>query len=159
MKHPHAILAAFFIFTALVVAAEPGAEHRSAEVRLHSGSVPIGRLGLRLGTYLTIEGKLDTEVKGGVSTMRVEKVNGEQLKDPTDMWIDNLELPENVTCVVKGYESVRMIGSAPAYDDYRKEMGEPEGSQPQAGWQAKCYFVALRVMKPSGLKIMDAKRH
>jgi uncharacterized protein (TIGR03067 family) len=131
-----------------------GPEKESAGKRpvLRTGDVPLGSLGHPLGDYLTIEGARLDAGKTGVSTLRVDTVNGRKLPEPVAIWVDNLDLPKDKRCKLKGYETARMIGKAPARCDAEEEEGRP-APVPQAVWQVQLYFVALRVIEPEGLRI------
>jgi hypothetical protein len=148
------VLVVSTITTRLILADPGGPDDSKRPPVLHTGDVPIGSLGHPLGDYLTIEGTRPDGPKTGVSTLRVEAVNGRKLAEPISIWIDNLDLPDGARCKIKGYETVRMIGKAPARSDAEKEESRPALS-PQAGWQVQLYFVALRVIAPGGLKIRE----
>jgi hypothetical protein len=121
---------------------------------LRSGDVPIGSLGFSVGRYLTVEGVRVDGIKTGVQTLHVDTVNGVKLSEPVAIWVDNIDLlPENKRCVLKGYETLRMVGSPPAYFYAAKEAGQTAPGRPQAGWQISLYFVATSVISPSDLKV------
>ncbi|MEX0774398.1 MAG: hypothetical protein WD042_01665 [Phycisphaeraceae bacterium] len=126
--------------------AQPAADHADKPPVLKTGIVPIGSLGHPLGSYLTLEGKRADGFKTGVRTLIVEKINGVALDKPRAIWVDNLDLPGETHVILKGYESIRMIGSPNAYVEAMKELGK-EALMPQAGWQVQCFFVALRPEK------------
>jgi hypothetical protein len=141
--------------TASLIATDQGGPHDAKRPPvLHTGDVPIGSLGHPLGDYLTIEGLRLDGPKAGASTFRAEAVNGQKLPEPIGIWIDNLDLPGGERCKIKGYETVRMIGKAPARCEAEKEEGRPT-RLPQAAWQVQLYFVALRVIAPEGLRIRE----
>ena len=121
---------------------------------LRTGVVPIGSLGLPLGAYVTIDGVRLDGGKVGTSTHRVDAVNGRKLPEPAAIWVDNLKLPKDTRCKLKGYESARMIGKPPAKFAAAKENGKDEPA-PQAAWQVQLYFVALSVVEPQGLQVPD----
>lgn len=107
----------------------------------------IGPLGTPLGRYLTIEGRRAQQGKVGVQTLLVEKVDGKPLKTPVGLWVDNIRnLPAGTRCVLKGYETGRMIGTPP---DVLRKAGLPA---PQAGWQFQVVFIAVQVVEPPSLK-------
>lgn len=116
------------------------------------GELPIGRLGYPIGTYLTIEGQRKNGIKTGVRTFKVLKINGKVTKTPTSIWIDNVDLPPNKICILKGYETFRTLGQPPAIGKWARENGK-DVTVPQAGWQIQFYFVALSIVTPDGLKI------
>jgi hypothetical protein len=117
---------------------------------------PRGILGDHLGAYLTVEGVRATEGLVGTQTLLVDRVNGKRLKKPVAIWVRNLILPSKKRCVLKGYESGRMIGDPPAAIEAAKEQGK-EIVVGQAAWQWEPYFVALIVVEPKGLKLFKAK--
>jgi hypothetical protein len=140
------------VFVAImVVAGSSGAIAEDKPLVLHSGRVPIGSLGHPLGSYLTVEGVRLDAPKTGVSTLRIDAINGQKLGMPVDIWIDNLDLPKEKRCKIKGYETMRMIGKPPAESDAEEEQGKP-APQPQAAWQVQLYFVALSVVEPKDLR-------
>jgi hypothetical protein len=106
-----------------------------------------GLLGHPLGSYLTIEGVRQKAGKVGVRTLLVDTVNGRRLNTPTSIWIDNVqELPSDQRCVLRGYETGRMIGLP-------REVAEAEGLPlPQTVFQFWRYFLVTSVVKPASLK-------
>jgi len=120
---------------------------------LHVGDVPIGSLGLPVGSYLTIEGSTIDGMKTGGRTLRVDTVNGARLAQPVAIWVENMDaLPNDTRCVLKGYETLRMVGAPPAYFAAAKEAGR-EATSPQLMWQVDLYFMATSAVSPGGLKI------
>ena len=71
---------------------------------LRTGVVPVGSLGQRLGDYVTIEGVRLDAGKTGASTLRVDTVNGRKPPEPVVIWVENLKLPKDKRCKLKGYE-------------------------------------------------------
>jgi hypothetical protein len=106
---------------------------------------------------LTVEGTRVLAPKTGVSTLRVHAINGRKVPQTIAIWVDNLDLPKDAWCRIKGYETVRMIGKAPAELDAEVEDGR-SGAVPQAVWQIQCYFVALKVLQPEELKLKPRER-
>ncbi len=140
-----------FLLCLVAVAGEPVTQAK--QPTLHNGDVPIGSLGLPVGSYLTIDGVRLDGIKTGVITLRVDTVNGTKLPEPVVIWVENIDaLPKDVRCVLKGYETLQMIGSPPAYFAAAKEAGR-EATAPQAGWQIHLHFVATSVVSPSSLKL------
>jgi hypothetical protein len=115
----------------------------------------VGILGERLGFYLTIEGTRAERGKVGTRTLLVDTVGGKKLAKPVAIWVENLDLPAEQRCVLKGYESGRMIGQPPAVAAAAREQGRKEPDGPQAGWQWQPYFVALIVVEPKGLVLRN----
>jgi len=112
--------------------------------------IPVGRLGYKLGTYLTIEGVRDTKGKVGVQTLLVDTINGKKIETPVSVWIDNIEsLPAEKRCVIRGYESGKMIGVP---DEVIKKENL---SQPQASWQFYRYFIITSALEPKDLKTLN----
>ena len=110
---------------------------------------PTGRLGHPIGTYLTIGGVRAERGKGVSNTLLVQTVNGERLREPVGVWIDNLpDLPEATRCVLMGYESGKWIGTPPAV------VKAEEMLEGQAPWQFYQYFVVSSVAEPPGLDIV-----
>jgi hypothetical protein len=112
--------------------------------------IPTGRLGYKLGTYLTIEGIRLEKGKVGVQTLSVDTINGKKIAPPIGIWVDNIEsLPEAERCIIRGYESGKMIGIP-------DEVIEKENlSQSQAGWQFYRYFIVTSVVEPIDLQIKN----
>ena len=109
--------------------------------------IPTGRLGHRLGTYLTIEGVRSEQGKSGVRTLFVGAVNGKKLDTPIDIWVDNVDsLPKEARCILRGYESGRMIGVP---EDVAQKEHIP---LPQAAWQFYRYFIVTSVVEPTDMK-------
>ena len=113
------------------------------------GDVPVGKLGLELGTYLTIEGvPPDNQMKAG--NMIVGTVNGRKLDVPVLIQIQNVHaLPAGVRCVLRGYESGKMIGVP---DQVARQEKIPLS---QAKWQFFRFFIATSVVEPKELKIIE----
>jgi hypothetical protein len=113
--------------------------------------IPAGRLGFPLGSYLTIEGARAERGKVGTSSLLVDTINGVKLAEPVGIWIDNLKspgLPEKTRCVLRGYESGRMIGLP-------DEVVEAEAEKlliPQAAWQFLRYFIVTSIVEPQTLE-------
>jgi hypothetical protein len=109
--------------------------------------IPSGRLGYRLGTYLTIEGVRAETFKAGVNTLLVDTVNGKKLDTPLGIWIENVEsLPKATRCILRGYESGRMIGIPHGV------AAKENLPLPQAAWQFFRYFLVTSVVEPKELK-------
>jgi hypothetical protein len=130
-------------------------ESPPAVVAVETGLVPIGTLGHPLGELVTLEGTRANGSKSGVRTLQVEKIDGNALASPVSIGIDNIDLPEGQRCVIRGYETMRMVGMAPAYDELARLKNEPLPMKPQAGWQVRCSFVALEVVEPDSLEIKE----
>jgi hypothetical protein len=127
---------------------------RFPRIELRNSIVPTGSLGQPLGRYLTVEGLRVEDGKVGVRTLRVDTVNGQKLREPVFIWIENVDLPEGGRCVLKGYENCRMIGVPPAVVEAARESGK-RVILPQAGWQMQMFFVATSVVSPNGLRIKE----
>jgi hypothetical protein len=131
-----------------------GAGRRVAPVA-RLGGVPLGHFGLPLGVYLTIEGRRSEAPKTGTRTLRVDTLNGKKLAEQVDLWVENIrDLPPDVRCVLKGYETGRMIGTPPAVLEAAREAGK-EAVLPQPVWQFQVYFVAIRAVAPKSLKVTE----
>jgi len=116
--------------------------------------MPYGILGHPLGSYLTIEGVRAEKGKVGAQTLLVDTVNGTKLKSPVSIWVDNVQaLPQGTRCVLRGYESGRIIGQPWAYSEAAKEEGKPPPPQPQVGWQFSHYLFVMSVVQPKDLEI------
>jgi len=112
---------------------------------------PKGVTGLTIGSYLTIEG---TPEQSKFFNFKVDTVNGMRLKQPLFLEVDNVALTSQERYVLKGYESMRMIGLPPAINLARKEAGQPPMLERGAVWQVHYYFVALSVVSPKGVKLV-----
>lgn len=123
---------------------------RPAELR-PSGldQIPPGNLGHPLGTYLTIEGERTERAKAGANTLLVDTVNGKKLAQPVAVWVDNAKhpgLPKAVRCMVRGYESGRMVGVPHG-------VSEAEKIPPaQVRFQFRKHFVMTSVLEPQTLE-------
>ena len=109
---------------------------------------PVGLLGYRIGSYLTIEGVRAEEGKVGSRTLLVDKINAFKLEKPLAIWIENLDLPAAKRCVIKGYETGQWIGTP-------QEVCLAAGKCPQAAWQFKFYFIATSVAQPVDLQLKE----
>lgn len=117
--------------------------------------IPAGRLGHPLGTYLTIEGvrvRPEEGKKVGVNTLLVDTVNGKTLETPIGIWVENVDsLPNDAHCILRGYETGRMVGVPPAVIEAAKEEGK-DITVPQVGWEFHRYFIVTSVIEPKDLK-------
>ena len=100
---------------------------------------PMGRLGLRIGTFVRLEGVRATQGKVGDGSLLVDHVDGVALAQPVELWVENLALPKDVRCALSGYETGRWIGLPPEVE--RAEHLAPR----QAGWQLHLTFIATSV--------------
>jgi hypothetical protein len=103
---------------------------------------PVGRLGYRIGTYLTIEGIRAEEGKVGTHTLLVDKVGDYKFPKPIAIWVEAADLPKGERCVLKGYETGGWIGVPP---QVLKETGQ---MPPQAVWQFNFVFKTTSVEQP-----------
>ena len=135
-------------------AVKPRGAVREAACALETGIVPTGSLGHPVGRSLKIEGTMVAEALAhGACTLRVEAVNGERLRRPVDIWVENVAaLPVKQRCVFEGYETFKMIGDPPAVVEAAKKAGRPFAGA-QAGWQTWMEFIPLNVVAPKGLKL------
>ena len=118
--------------------------------QMTSTPIPTGKLGHPLGTYLTVEGKRFDGIKSGRSTLMVEKVNGRKLVKPVNIWVENVKhpgFPKNIHCVIRGYESGKMVGVPFAVAKKEKNI-----TIPQTCWQFYRYFIMTSVVKPDSIK-------
>lgn len=109
--------------------------------------IPLGSLGYKLGTYLTIEGIRAEKGKVGTRTLLVDTVYGRKTDMPVSLWVDNVEfLPKGERIIVRGYESGKMIGIP-------DEVIEREHlAQPQARWEFHRSFVITSAVQPADLQ-------
>jgi hypothetical protein len=114
---------------------------------------PMGDLGFRVGTYLEIEGVRDTGGMVGDSNLLVDTIRGEKIDVPVSVLVENVrELPLGRRCVIRGYESVRMIGLP-------EQVAEAENLPPtQALWQMQRFFVMTSAMEPKDLEAATPAR-
>jgi hypothetical protein len=112
---------------------------------------PKGSLGQPLGDYLTIEGITpDQDFKVG-SFLWVSKVNGKALPEKVGIPIEGFDssaVPRRTRCVLKGYETGRMVGQPPAVVAAAKEAGLRPPPSPAAPWHFSRHFVVLKVISP-----------
>ena len=118
-----------------------------ADVRPPEGdTLPAGRLGHPIGTYLQIEGVRAEQGKVDGHTLLVDRIEGSPLSSPTAISIDNLaSLPSGARCVLRGYETGRWIGVPPSVE------ASGEVRPQQAEWQFYRYFIATSVQEPPSL--------
>jgi hypothetical protein len=103
---------------------------------------PVGLLGYRIGTYLTIEGVRAEQGKVGVHTLLVDRVGDHRLDTPVRVWVSNVKLPAGERCVLKGYETGGWGGVPPEVLRATGQRG------PQAVWQFHFDFIATSVVQP-----------
>lgn len=116
------------------------------EDALVGDTLPAGRLGHPIGTYLQIEGVRAEQGKVDDHTLLVDRLGGSPLSPPTAISIDNLDsLPKGARCVLRGYETGRWIGVPPGVE----ASGEVEPQQ--AMWQFYRTFIATSVQEPPAL--------
>lgn len=109
---------------------------------------PIGSLGFKIGSYLTIAGvRAEGLLTDGNQTLLVDTINGHKLDQPVRIWIDGVALPEKERCILKGYETGQWIGVP---DEVLRVTGRPP---PQAGWQFHFGFSPTSVEQPKNLEI------
>ena len=110
---------------------------------------PIGRLTDNLGELITIEGiqtEEDRRSKSG-PLLSVDTVNGVNLKKPRSIEISGFEIPPDVRCVLRGYETGCMIGQPNAEIQAAEELGQEPEYLPLA-YQWSTRFVVLIVVEP-----------
>jgi hypothetical protein len=108
--------------------------------------IPPGILEPHLGAYLVIEGvRIQEVMTAGVQTLQVDTVNGKKLEKQVPIWIDHVALPKDTRCILRGYESVRMIGVP------EEVLKQEKRTPPQVGWQLQHYFIITSVVEPKDL--------
>ena len=105
-------IAALFCFSLWIGAVSKG----SAQ------DLPKGRTGLPIGSYLTIEGVRDDSKH---YNFKVDTVNGKKLDRPLFLSVEDSRLASNGRQVLKGYETIQMIGTPPAFHEAEREAGIP----------------------------------
>ena len=147
-------LGAIVAFGAAVMPLAPGQPLPPPNLGEADPAGPRGPRGIfgDLGSYLTVEGVRINGTFTGNTTLLVDTVGGRKLPKPVSIRVDNLELPAMRRCVLKGYESGRMIGIPPAARAAAREQGR-ELIEVQAAWQWQPYFIALIAVEPAGLEI------
>ena len=79
----------------------------------------------------------------------MDTIGGEKIKEPIDIEIEGVKggrLPPDKRCVIRGYESVRMIGLP-------DEVAKAEHlSESQAAWQMQRYVVMTSALEPKELQ-------
>lgn len=125
-----------------------------AGAQTHRPLQPGGLLTDYVGVYLTIEGVRAEGGKVESNTLVVDTVNGKKLEKPVSLLVRSLRgyLPPRQRCVIKGYESGEMIGTAPAVLDAAKEQGRTDVEISQAIWRWRPYFVARAWPPPWGYR-------
>ena len=69
---------------------------------------------------------------------------------------EDLHLPVGRRCIIKGYETLGMVGTPPAWVESEEEQGR-KPTLAQAGWQVRLSFIALLVVAPEGLRILKSR--
>jgi hypothetical protein len=101
----------------------------------------ISVLGVPFDAPIIIEGMRAEEVKGGNRILAVDRINGEKLKKPILIWIENVKspwLPKDKRCVLLGYETGRWIGG---------------NDGQQFIWQFHQEFIITQVFEPATLQL------
>jgi hypothetical protein len=127
--------------------------HGMPLVNLETGMLPNGPLGVPLGQLVELAGTRADGLKFGTGTLNVQTIDGKRVASPTSVWMEGVDLPENVRCVIRGYETIEMLGNAPAYAQLARLHNLPAPPEPQAGWQVFCKFVPLEAVEPESLRI------
>jgi hypothetical protein len=86
------------------------------------------------------------------SFLWVSKVNGKALPEKVGIPIEGFDssaVPRRTRCVLKGYETGRMVGQPPAVVAAAKEAGRPPPPSPAAPWHFSRHFVVLKVVPPN----------
>ena len=110
--------------------------------------IPRGRLGLPLGTYMTIEGIKSEAPKSGTYILFVDTLDGKKLEKSVSVPLENVHtLLSGVRYILRGYETGRMIGVP--LEVARKESIPLQ----QAAWQFYRTFVVTSVVEPKDLKV------
>lgn len=112
--------------------------------------IPDGQLGFPIGVYLVIEGVRAETAKAGAQTLVVHRVNGKRPTRKTTIWIDNLQLPADERCIIKGYESARWVGIPPQVIEAGAVRVSPSSHPP---WHLSRYFIATSVESPKSLEL------
>ncbi len=152
MNPAFAVPLAAIVFGTLVLAPEmprPKTPRAHVDPAQLASEYPMGYLGYPVGTYVQIEGVRQEQGKVGTHTLLVDTLCGEKLKSPVPIWLDNLKppgLPTGKRCVLRGYESVRMVGVP---DGVAKAENLPV---PQAAWHMERYFIITSVLEPASLE-------
>lgn len=110
-------------------------------------------LGHPLGKFLVIEGEaLTSGGKVGTKTLKVTKVNGEELDHASTIWVQNVDtLPADTAIILRGFVSGEYIGIP------HEVLGKENLPVPQAVFQFRTYFVATSVVKPADLNLFERK--
>ena len=125
-----------------------GQQPRQDRPVVHLGDRPIGSLGVPVGDYVTIEG---VAVAGRL--LNVDTLNGRKLETPVAITVEDIEPPpKEGRVVLKGYETLKMIGVPPGEEAAAREEHR-ELQLPQAVWQAYLSFVATSVISPKTLQL------
>ncbi len=117
---------------------------------------PAMSLGHRPGTYLTIEGVSGHNVKGGQPFVVVDTVNGKKLAKSIIVPIRNARISDKERCVLKGYETGKMVGEPPAVREAAQEQGK-ELAPSALVWRWETYFVALISLKQKNVVIDELR--
>lgn len=108
---------------------------------------PVGRLGYKIGNYLTIEGARPEGDKGHGRVLQVDTINGYKLDKPVTIQIENVDLPASGRCVLKGYETGKWTGTP------SEVLRATEAKPRQPVWQFEFHFIVTSVDQPKGLTV------
>ena len=127
----------------------PGVHSTAQDARAALQRTPDGSLGFPLGTYLSIEGFRTEGVNLGPPTLRVERIGDKACAPPIILPIDyglRFELPRGVRCVLRGYESGRMVGIPGAVAEAERLPLQ------QTVWHFFRHFVVTSIVEPESLR-------
>ncbi len=114
---------------------------------------PSGMLTDAIGQLITVEGMMPDDAigkKNGSARFRVDTVNGVRLENPRRVRVQGMEIPRNIRCVLKGYETGEMVGTPPAVAQAAADLGKNYSDQRQmSGYGWATHFVALILVAPS----------
>jgi hypothetical protein len=132
--------------------------HGMPLVNVETGMVPNGPLGVPLGQLVELAGTRIDGPKSGTGSLNVQAIDGRPVVSPTSVWIEGVDLPKNIRCVIRGYETIETHGEPPAYEQLARLHGWSAPSQVQAGWEIYCKFVPLEAVEPKTLHIGKTNR-
>ena len=120
---------------------------------------PSGMLTDAIGQLITIEGLSPDDAKlkkNGSARFQVDTVNGVKLEKPRKVRVGGLEIPRNIRCILKGYETGKMVGTPPAVTQAAEELGQKyiDGRQ-MAGYGWSTHFVVLIIVEPQALQTLS----
>ena len=155
MKIQHIVPILLLAGYCTVSAQTTNAPAEPTSIKLDNRGVPFGTLGFPVGSYLTIEGVKEKPQIMQNQHWLVDTVNGSKLTERVVITFDSpqhlLNLPVGGRFIVKGYETLAMVGEPPALEAAAKDSGqnlEQLQHMQQPAWRLEYRFVVTSIVAP-----------